>query len=183
VVLVSGLVGSTERGIHPAAGIVYGIGTSIAYTGFLLILRRTSTGTPHVAGPLAEATAGAAVGALLLGLAFGGLQFEIPWQSFWWLLLLSMTSQTIGWLLITSSLPKLPAAVSSLLLLLQPAASVLLAAVVLAERPTAIQLAGAVLVCSGALAVSLAATSRRLQPGRGPGPDQIQPVSSPALRT
>jgi hypothetical protein len=60
---------------------------------------------------------------------------------------------------------------------------VLLAAVVLAERPTAIQLAGAVLVCSGALAVSLAATSRRLQPGRGPGPDQIQPVSSPALRT
>jgi drug/metabolite transporter (DMT)-like permease len=182
VVLVSGLVGSTERGIHPAAGIVYGVGTSIAYTGFLLILRRTSTGTPHVAGPLAEATAGAAVGALLLGLAFGGLQFEIPWASFWWLLLLSVTSQTIGWLLITSSLPKLPAAVSSLLLLLQPAASVLLAAVVLAERPTAIQLAGAVLVCSGALAVSLAATSRRLQPDRGPGQDEVRPVSSPAMR-
>ena len=112
VVLVSGLIGSTQRGIHPVAGIVYGIGTSVAYAAFLLILRRTSTGTPHVAGPLAEATAGAAVGSLLLGLAFGGLQFEIPWPSFWWLLLLSVTSQTIGWLLITSSLPRLPAAVS-----------------------------------------------------------------------
>jgi drug/metabolite transporter (DMT)-like permease len=168
VVLVSGLVGSTARGIHPVAGIVYGIGTSIAYAGFLLILRRTSSSTPHVAGPLAEATAGAALGSLLLGLAFGGLQFEIPWPSFWWLLLLSVTSQTIGWLLITSSLPKLPAAVSSLLLLLQPAAALLLAFVVLDERPTVIQLAGALLVCCGALAVSLAATSQRGQQAQGP---------------
>ena len=161
VVLVSGLIGSSQRGIHPVAGIIYGIGTSVAYAAFLLTLRRTSTGTPHVAGPLAEATAGAAFGSLLLGLAFGGLQFEIGWPSFWWLLLLSLTSQTIGWLLITSSLPRLPAAVSSLLLLLQPAASILLAAVVLGEQPTAIQLAGALLVCCGALAVSLAATSQR----------------------
>src|ERR1022692_4110066 len=90
VVLVSGLIGSTQRGIHPVVGIVYGIGTSVAYAAFLLILRRTSTGTPHVAGPLAEATAGAALGSLLLGPAFGGLQFEIPWPSFWWLLLLSV---------------------------------------------------------------------------------------------
>jgi drug/metabolite transporter (DMT)-like permease len=167
VVLVSGLVGSTTRGIHPVAGIVYGVGTSVAYAGFLLILRRTSTGTPHVAGPLAEATAGAALGSLLLGLAFGGLQFEIPWPSFWWLLLLSVTSQTIGWLLITSSLPRLPAAVSSLLLLLQPAAALLLAFAVLGERPTVIQLAGALLVCCGALAVSLAATAQRSRPGNG----------------
>jgi drug/metabolite transporter (DMT)-like permease len=167
VVLVSGLVGSSERGIHPVAGIVYGVGTSVAYAGFLLILRRTSTGTPHVAGPLAEATAGAALGSLLLGLAFGGLQFQIPWPSFWWLLLLSVTSQTIGWLLITSSLPRLPAAVSSLLLLLQPAAALLLAFAVLGERPTLIQLAGALLVCTGALAVSLAATSQRGRPGDG----------------
>jgi drug/metabolite transporter (DMT)-like permease len=167
VVLVSGLVGSATRGIHPVAGIVYGIGTSVAYAGFLLILRRTSTGTPHAAGPLAEATAGAALGSLLLGLAFGGLQFEIGWPSFWWLLLLSVTSQTIGWLLITSSLPRLPAAVSSLLLLLQPAAALLLAFAVLGERPTIIQLAGALLVCCGALAVSLAATSQRNRPDSG----------------
>jgi len=172
VVLVSGLIGSTTRGIHPVAGIVYGIGTSVAYAAFLLTLRRTSTGTPHVAGPLAEATAGAALGSLLLGLAFGGLQFEIPWPSFWWLLLLSVSSQTIGWLLITSSLPRLPAAVSSLLLLLQPAASILLAAVVLGEQPTVIQLAGALLVCCGALAVSVAATSQGSRPSPGPGQDQ-----------
>lgn len=161
VVLVSGLVGVTAAGLHPAAGIGFGIGTSVAYAGFLLILRRTSTGTPHVAGPLAEATAGAAAGSLLLGLIFGGLQLHIPWPSFGWLLLLSLTSQTIGWLLITSSLPRLPAAVSSLLLLLQPAAALLLAAVVLAERPSLIQLAGAFLVCCGVLAANWGSMARR----------------------
>jgi drug/metabolite transporter (DMT)-like permease len=154
VVLVSGLIGATQAGLHPLAGIVYGLGTSIAYTCFLLILRQSTSSTPHVAGPLAEATLGAAAGALLLGLAFGGLRLDIPLPSLGWLLLLAMTSQTAGWLLITSSLPRLPAAVSSLLLLLQPAASILLAAVVLAERPSALQLAGAVLVCGGVLAAT-----------------------------
>lgn len=72
----------------------------------------------------------------MLGLLFGGWQLDIGWQSFGWLLVLALTSQTAGWLLITSSLPRLPAALSSLLLLLQPAASILLAAVVRAERAT-----------------------------------------------
>jgi drug/metabolite transporter (DMT)-like permease len=154
VVLVSGLIGGGQAGSHPLAGVEYGLGTSIAYACFLLILRRSTSGAPHAAGPLAEATLGAAAGALLLGLAFGGLRLAIPLPSLGWLLLLAMTSQTAGWLLITSSLPRLPAAISSLLLLLQPAASILLAAVVLAERPSALQLAGAVLVCGGVLAAT-----------------------------
>src|SRR5215472_16079278 len=164
VVMVSGLAGRAAGGIHPLAGIGYGIGTSLAYAAFLLIMRRTSAGTPHVAGPLAEATAGAAAGSLVLGSAFGGLQLHIPWPSFGWLLLLSLTSQTIGWLLITSSLPRLPAAISSLTLLLQPAAAMLLAAAVLGERPSLIQVAGAVVVCGGILWVSLATPARRAGP-------------------
>ena len=62
----------------------------------LLVLRRASTGTPHVAGPLAEAAIGAAAGSLLFGFAFGGLQLRIPWPSFGWLLLLGMISQAAG---------------------------------------------------------------------------------------
>ena len=151
VILVSGLVGATQRGLHPLAGIEYGIGTSIAYACFLLILRQSTSGTPHVAGPVAEATFGAAAGALLLGLIFGGLSPHVPLASLGWLALLALTSQTAGWLLITSSLPRLPAAISSLLLLLQPAASIVLAAVILAERPSLVQLGGAVLVCGGVL--------------------------------
>jgi len=156
VVLVSGLAGAGAGDSHPLAGIVFGIGTSLSYAAFLLILRQTSAGTRHIAGPLAEVTTTAALGSLLLGLAFGGLQLDLPWASLRWLLLVAITSQTVGWLLITSSLPRLPAAVSSLLLLLQPVAAMGLAAAVLAERPSLAQLAGAVLVCGGVLAASRA---------------------------
>jgi drug/metabolite transporter (DMT)-like permease len=161
VVLVSGLVGGTAAGLDPLAGIGYGVGTSAAYAGFLLILRQTAGPARHIAGQLADATAAAAVGSLLLGLAFGGLQLHIPWPSFGWLLALALMSQTIGWLLITSSLPRLPAALSSLLLLLQPAAALVLADVVLGERPTLIQVLGAVLVCAGVLAVTRVRSARR----------------------
>jgi drug/metabolite transporter (DMT)-like permease len=172
VVLVSGLAGAGAGGSHPVAGIIFGLGTSLAYTAFLLILRQTSTGTPHAAGPLAEVTAVAAAGSLLLGLAFGGLRLDVPWPSLKWLLLLSITSQTVGWLLITSSLPRLPAAVSSLLLLLQPVAALGLAAAVLAERPSLAQLAGEALVCGGVLAASRATASARKRDRPG-----TQPVS------
>jgi drug/metabolite transporter (DMT)-like permease len=175
IALVSGLFGASSAGERPVAGIGYGIGTSVAYAVFLIILRRTSAGTPHVAGPLAEATAGAASGALVLGLIFGGLRLEMSWPSLGWLALLALSSQTVGWLLIASSLPRLPAATSSLMLLLQPAAALLLAAIVLAERPSLRQLAGAALVCFGVLVVSLARAARPA--AAGPGPSGERPVA------
>lgn len=157
VVLVSGMIGGTASGLHPVAGIGYGIGTSAAYACFLLTLRATAGRSAHVAGQLADATAGAAAGAVVLGLVLGGFQLHIPWSSFGWLLTLAVLSQTVGWLLITASLPRLPAAMSSLLLLLQPAASLALADVVLGERPTLVQVLGATLVCLGVLAATATA--------------------------
>ena len=164
IVLVSGMLGGHASGLHPVAGIGFGVATSAAYACFLLILRTTSGHAPHVAGQLADATAGATVGAIVLGLALGGLQLTIPWPSFGWLLTLALLSGTVGWLLITSSLPRLPAAMSSLLLLLQPAGALLLADVVLGERPTIVQVLGALLVCMGVLTVTRAAAAR----GGGP---------------
>ncbi|MEO8897835.1 MAG: DMT family transporter [Candidatus Dormibacter sp.] len=153
VVLVSGLVGRPGVGRDPVAGILYGVGTSLAYAAFLVILRR-STHTAHVAGPLADATAGAVVGSLLIGAVVGSLNLAPAWPALGWLLLLAVTSQTFGWLLITSSLPRLPSAMSSLLLLLQPVAALGLAFVVLGERPSPLQLLGAVLICAGVLWVA-----------------------------
>lgn len=153
VVLVSGLAGRPSFGGHPVEGIVFGVGTSLAYAAFLLILRG-ATGTPHVAGPLLDATASAAVGSLALGAIFGSLTLAPPLRSLGWLLLLAVTSQTIGWMFITSSLPRLPRAISSLMLLLQPVAALGLAALVLSERPTWLQLFGALLIIAGVLAVA-----------------------------
>jgi drug/metabolite transporter (DMT)-like permease len=177
VVLVSGMLGGHAAGLHPLAGVGFGIGTSAAYACFLLILRNTAGNTPHVAGQVADATIGAAISAVVLGLPLGGLQFTIPWPSFGWLLLLALLSQTTGWLLITSSLPRLPAAMSSLLLLLQPVAALVLADVVLRERPTAVQAIGALLVCAGVLAATWTKSSR----GRGPSAEATAEVQVGAL--
>jgi drug/metabolite transporter (DMT)-like permease len=154
IVLVSGLVGPTHFGHHPLAGVAYGLGTSMAYAVFLLVLRQSTRGCPHVASPLAEATLGASLAALALGSALGQIDLAPSPRTLAWCALLALLSQTVGWLLITSALPHLPAAVSSLLLLLQPAAALALAAVALAQHPTTAQLGGAALVCAGVLYAS-----------------------------
>ena len=105
VMLVSGMLGGHRgSGLHPAAGVAFGVATSAAYACYLLILRGAAGQSQHVAGQLADATAGAVIGALAIGLAVGGLQFDVPWPDLRWLLALALISQSAGWLLITSSL-------------------------------------------------------------------------------
>jgi drug/metabolite transporter (DMT)-like permease len=161
VVLVSGMAGAGTHtsGLQPAAGVGFGVATSAAYACYLLILRTSAGQTAHIAGQLADATAGAVVGSLALGLILGGLQLDLSWSSLRWLLVLALVSQTAGWLLITASLPRLPAAMSSLVLLLQPAGALLLADLVLGERPAVVQVAGAALVCLGVLVSTQGAPS------------------------
>jgi len=154
VVLVSGMIGSHGTAHHPVAGALLGLATSAAFACFLLILRQTAGQARHSAGQLFDATAGAAIAALLLGLMSGGLQLAIPWRSLGWLLVLTLTSGIVGWLLITRSLPHLPATVSALILLLEPVGAIILAAIVLSQRPSLLQIAGAVLVCGGVLTVA-----------------------------
>jgi drug/metabolite transporter (DMT)-like permease len=160
VVLLAGLASTTGPNFHPVAGVLFGFGASITYSVFILMLRANTKEFPHVAGPLADATGGAALASLVFGLALGQMRFSVPLHALGWLVVLALTSQTLGWLLITSALPHLPAAVSSLLLLFQPAASLVLAAIVLSERPTPLQLLGAALVCGGVLLASLSRTTR-----------------------
>jgi len=154
VILVSGMIGSHGTAHDPAAGALFGLATSAAFACFLLILRQTAGQARHPAGQLFDATAGAAVGALLLGLMAGGLHLAISWRSLGWLLVLSLTSGIVGWLLITRSLPHLPATVSALILLLEPVGAIILGAIVLGQRPSLLQLAGAALVCGGVLIVA-----------------------------
>jgi drug/metabolite transporter (DMT)-like permease len=66
---------------------------------------------------------------------------------------LALTSQVLGWLLITASLPRLPAALTSLLLTVQPIGSVALGALIFGESPSGLQLTG-VLVVLAALVIA-----------------------------
>ena len=184
VVLVSGMLGSERgAGLHPAAGVAFGVATSAAYACYLLILRTAGGQTRHIAGQLADATAGATIGAFVIGLVMGGLHFEVPWPGLRWLLALALISQSAGWLLITASLSRLPAAISSLVLLLQPAAALLLADLVLGERPAIVQVAGAVLVCLGVLASTWNSALPAARDAGQPGQDGCSPAAVTANST
>jgi drug/metabolite transporter (DMT)-like permease len=108
-------------------------------------------GRRAVAAPLFEATLGATAGALVLGLALRDFRLGPAWPDLGWLALLALTSQVVGWLLITTSMPRLPAWLVGALLLVQPAGSVALSAAVLGERPSLPQLAGVTLMLGGVL--------------------------------
>jgi len=158
--LVGGLadVGGTRAyGTDPALGVGYGVGVAILYAVFILMLRQAtpSSGAPGarttvaVAASLFEATAGAVAGSVVLGFALHDFRLGPAWPALGWLALLALTSQVVGWLLITVSMPRLAAGLIGALLLIQPAGSVALSYVVLGERPSALQLLGVALVLTG----------------------------------
>ena len=153
VVLISGVVGGHSYGSQPGLGVVYGVLTGIAYTGFLLTLRQGS-GSGRAAGPLADATLVCTLALIPVGYVVGDLDWWPGWAATGWLLLLALSAQVVGWLLISFSLPRLPAAVSSVLLTAQPVATVVLAMLLLSESPSSAQLFGAATILVGLVVVA-----------------------------
>jgi drug/metabolite transporter (DMT)-like permease len=151
VVLISGVVGAGAYGDDPALGVVFGLLTAVSYSAFLLILRAGNRDVRRPAGPLFDATAAAALGSLLIGWPLGELELVPTWPEHGWLVVLALSAQVAGWLLISVSLPRVPAALTSVVLTLQPVAAVILAAAILDERPSPAQTAGVAVVVAGIL--------------------------------
>src|SRR5712691_7011021 len=155
VILISGALEQGAYGKNPGLGAMYGVLTGLAYTGFLLALRQGGRGIVGPAGPLFDATLASAIGCALIGLVVGDLDLTPSWSAQGWLILLALSSQVLGWLLITISLPRLPAVVTSISLTLQPVCSVIFAAIILGESPSALQLLGAAGILAGLVIASL----------------------------
>jgi drug/metabolite transporter (DMT)-like permease len=149
VALISGAVGSGAYGSAPALGVALGLSTACCYAGYLLVIRRGGSDLRRPAGPVAIATASTVVAALIVGVVGGDLDLMPAPASLAWLALLGVTSQSAGYLLISLSLPRLPAVVTSIILLAQPVATVALSMGLLGEAPSATQLAGVALVIGG----------------------------------
>src|SRR5690348_2445744 len=151
VFLISGVLEHGAYGNNPGRGALFGLGAGIAYVGFLLMLRQGGSDVRRPAGPLFDATAVGTVFCLLGGWIIGDGHLVPVWPGAAWLITLALTSQVLGWLLIISSLSRLPAAITSLLLTVQPVGSVALAALIFSESPSPLQLAGVVLVFAALL--------------------------------
>ena len=163
-VMISGVLESGGYGRDPVLGTVFGLATTLAYSGFILVLRQVNRDLRRPAGPLLDATASAAVVSVAAGAIIGDLDLVPSWPSHAWLALLALTSQVVGWLLISVSLPRLPAALISVLLLVQPVGAIALAVVILGEDPSVLQLAGTVVILVGicVATVTVPLRSRRL---------------------
>ena len=184
VVLISGALGAGAYGDDPALGALYGLATAVSYSLFLLILRQGNADARRPAGSLFDATLTAAAGSAVAGVVLGDLDWVPAPESQAWLVLLALSSQVLGWLLISVSLPRLPALLTSILLMLQPVAAVLLGAVLLSEAPSAVQLLGVLVVLGGVTAATVgpaAATSPSERECPRPM-SETRPVRRPSLR-
>jgi drug/metabolite transporter (DMT)-like permease len=173
VVLISGALEKGAYGRNPGLGVAYGILTAIAYSGFLLVLRAGNRDVRRPAGPLFDATIVSGLACIPIGLVWGNLDWVPGWQAQGYLLLLALSSQALGWLLISITLPRLPAALTSVLLTFQPVLSVLFAWAILSESPSGLQLAGVACVLCGLLIVS---AGRRQEP-EAPEPGYVPAVA------
>jgi drug/metabolite transporter (DMT)-like permease len=154
VVLISGLLDDGAYGTDPPLGVVLSLVTAVSYAAYLLVIRQAGRAPRRSAGPVAVSTASTAVTALAAGMILSAVGAErldlVPHlPAHGWLLAYGVTSQSLGYLLIAMSLPRLPAVLTSIILLAQPVGTVVLAMILLGEAPSAAQLAGVALVIGG----------------------------------
>ena len=124
--LISGITDSNPYGEDPVKGVIFGIMGAFFYSFFLIMFRYANKELAPVSSVQFDATAGAALGLLVLGLlplssvAIEPLTIQPTWPGHGWLILLALVSQVVGWLAIAYALPRLPAAHTSFAILLQP---------------------------------------------------------------
>ncbi len=118
-------------------GVVFGIATALAYTGFMLSLRHVQAKS-HTLSPMANLGVLSVLCALILAVVvvIEGQSFLIDnMTALFSVTALGLFCQVVGWVLITRTMPSLPTSIVGLLLLLQPAMSMVWDVVFFA-RPT-----------------------------------------------
>src|SRR3954452_13653473 len=87
-VMISGVLEQGAYGDNPGRGTLYGLLTTLAYAGFILVLRQTNADLRRPAGPLLDASLTAAIVATLFGAAIADVDLVPSWPAHGWLLLL-----------------------------------------------------------------------------------------------
>lgn len=144
-------------------GFGFGLATAVTYSVYLVVVRQARVHRPHVdvVAVMASATLGATV-VIGIGAAMQGVAGPArEWPADGWLILLALGSQVVGWLLLTTSIHRLPAALTSVALLLQPVLAMVWGALLLNEPVGPPQVAGAALVLIGVVAAQRASSAPR----------------------
>ena len=160
--LISGFADPEPYGEDPVKGVVFGMMAAFFYSSFLILFRYSNRELAPSFSVQLDATAGAALGLLVLGLlplssiAIEPLELQPTWPGHGWLIVLAMLCQVAGWLAIAHALPRLPAAHTSFAVLLQPILTLVWGYVILhQEGHSQNQVIGIFLVLAAIIAVTL----------------------------
>jgi drug/metabolite transporter (DMT)-like permease len=172
------LLGAVGRpivdGASVALGVVYGLIAAITYAGCLVWLRMARARTTSAAA--VTVLLSLTVGSLLVTgpvAAYEGVAGPAGWPADGWLIVLALGSQVVGWLLLTSSIHVLPAAATSVALLLQPVLALGWGALLLAEPLGVAQLTGAAVVLLGVALAHHGARQVRVTVTTTAGPSRL----------
>lgn len=145
-------------------GVVYGLLTAVAYTGFMLVLRQVQ-GMQSALSPMSNLgmVSLMCAGILAILAVFEGDSFAInDNQTLFSMISLGVFCQVIGWVMITRSMPLLATSLVGLILLLQPALSMLWDIVFFSRPTSTLDMIGFVAVMMGIYVASV----RRKKPIR-----------------
>ena len=146
-------------------GVLYGLIAAITYAGALVLLRVSRGRNPRAPSVafLFSLTVGATA---IMGAAAAGQGVAAPagWPADGWLITLALGSQVVGWLLLTSSIHLLPAAATSVALLLQPVLALVWGRLLLGEPLGLPQVGGAAVVLLGVAIAHRSVLETRVRP-------------------
>jgi len=171
IALIGGLGRDDAFGDRPLFGALLATGASFTYSGFLLLFRASNRVLGPTAGPLLDACVGASVAMLVMAPFDAGFTVDVGWPAQGWLIALAVVAQVFGWLLIAGALPRLPALETSIMLLIQPALTILWARLIFTENLSAVQWTGVLIVMAGVALAGFRGSVRREPaiPQRSPG--------------
>ena len=161
LVLISGISDSEPFGVDPIKGVIFGIAAAFFYSSFLILFRYSNRELAPATNVQLDATAGAALGLLVLGLlplqsaSIDPIELQPSWPGHAWLVVLAIVCQVGGWTAIAYALPRLPAAHTSFAILLQPVLTLIWGVVLFDEDPSTNQSIGILMVLISIITVTV----------------------------
>lgn len=149
MLLTGGVFGADSAAANPVRGAIFGILSGVLYGVYIFGIHRCRALAPKfVVAPVEIGTIAAGVMTAVAGIGLGGLDFDLGWDGWAWMLALAVCGQALSWVLLSISSPLVPVPVTAALMLLQPLAAVVLGSLIAGERLQPAQWIGAGLVAA-----------------------------------
>ncbi|MGC3020527.1 MULTISPECIES: DMT family transporter [Brevibacterium] len=149
MLLTGGVFGVDGAAANPTRGAIFGVLSGVLYGVYIFGIHHSRKVAPKfVVAPVEIGTIAAGVMTAVAGLALGGLDFDLGWDGWAWMLALAVCGQALSWVLLSISSPLVPVPTTAALMLLQPLSAVVLGSLIAGERLQPGQWVGAVLVAA-----------------------------------